>query len=512
MNQYLMLIGQTALFSIVLGDTWTCANDESKTYADVGKCLVENRADVLLITSEELKDAWNNFSNWKTRTGRPAKIVTVEEIKDSYSGRDVQAKIRSCCLDHIEHQNTKWVILGGDSKGRSGHVPDRDTHHAEFFKYKNLPTDIYYLSQRDWDTNDDGIYGKFADDMDDVDYTHPQATIGRIPVRTAQDVKDYTTKVIDYESEYPLGDFAKQMVYTCAVEHANPKLNTSKSDVRAQWTESQIQQFFVDHTPWDKEDAGDHDLVAENWLSMINEGNYGKIHMHGHGLNQLWVLENDSLVTKETVEQLTNEHAYPVMTTVSCFTGQFDSFRDPCITESMLRKSSAGAIAIIAPSREGIPVFHERSDFAKMMTEGKMDGTTETLTRFWQHALNENLTLGEALRSAKNDMETHARKTDGYHFVQCELNLLGDPTLDIRARAVTPIESKAQLKESKLVVSGVKDCGVCVWDGADFYQVVATSSVDTVSIDLSTAKNATVKVAAFGPSKNTWTAQIKTQK
>ena len=29
------------------------------------------------------------------------------------------------------------------------------------------------------------------------------------------------------------------------------------------------------------------------------------------------------------------------------------------------------------------------------MTEGKMDGTTKTLTLFWRHALTRNLTTGE---------------------------------------------------------------------------------------------------------------------
>lgn len=478
--------------------------------AKVGKYFVSHRADILLITSEELADSWTEFAQWKTKTGRPTKIVTVSQIEDSFDGNDKQAKIRQCCLDHIDSQNTRWVILGGDSRGRKGgHVTDRDTHHADFFKYKNLPTDIYYISPTDWDANDDGIYGKFDDDMEAVSYTNPKASIGRIPVRTTEDVAAYTQKVIHYESMYPEGKFAHRMMYTCAESHANPKLNSSKEILEENWAKGDIQQFFVNSTPWDQEEDGDHDLSSENWLEMFNSKAVSKIHMHGHGLNHLWVLENKSTVTAETVDELKNEYAYPVMTTVSCFTGQFDSFRDPSITESMLRKDMAGAIAIIAPSREGIPVFHDPSDMRLMMTEGKMDGTTETLTRFWKHALNsESSTIGEAFRAAKMDMETHARKTDGYHFVQCELNLLGDPTLDARSKPVEPIKVKVTRSGTKAKLSVAKDCEVCIWDGEDFYKTMKPGANGDLEFDFGDRKVDELSISVYGKDRNTKSLEL----
>ena len=208
-----------------------------------GLSLVEGRADVLLITSEELKESWNKFAQWKTKTGKPTKIITVDEIEQHFEGDDIQAKIRQCCLQHIKKQNTEWVILGGDSHGtKGGQVPDRDTHHKEFYKYKNIPTDIYYISKGDWDANDDGIYGQFSEDLDAVDYTHPDASIGRIPVRTAEDVAAYTQKVIKYETEYPKDHFATSMIYTCAEKHANPKLISSKDAVQEAWSKDETER------------------------------------------------------------------------------------------------------------------------------------------------------------------------------------------------------------------------------------------------------------------------------
>ena len=483
---------------------------EEKDNLSTGDYQVLNRADVLLITSDELRDSWNDFAVWKTKTGKPTKIITTTEIDENFPGDDLQAKIRACCLQHIEKQQTEWVILGGDSRGKKGgHVPDRDTHHEEFYKYKNLPTDIYYISKGNWDANDDGIYGQFSEDLDAVDYTHPDASIGRIPVRSVEDVAAYTQKVIKYETEYPEDNFATSMIYTCAETHANPKLNSSKDSLEETWPNGKIQQFFVDKTPWDEEEDGDYDLSTENWTTMINENQAGKMHIHGHGLKDRWVLEKRSYVMADTVDELKNSSAYPVMTTVSCFTGQFDSFSDPCITESMIRKEDGGAIAIIAPSREGIPVFHEASDMKLMMTEGKMDGTTETLTLFWQHAIKDGLTLGHAFREAKQEMTTHARKTDGYHFVQCELNLLGDPTLDIRAESVSNIDATAKLKGGKLLVTGVKDCTVCVWSG-DSYEIKQADSLDKLEFQVPENPES-VRISASAPSRNTWSTEFVTR-
>ena len=475
---------------------------------------ITDRADILLVTSDELASAWNDFAIWKTKTGRPTKIITLSEIEETFEGIDLQDKIRQACLAHIKDEQTRWVILGGDSRGRNrGVVPDRDTDHTGFYKYGNLPTDIYYLSEANWDANDDGVFGSFEDDMEAVEYTNKDATIGRIPVRTAEDIAAYTSKVIGYEAAYPTDDFSQRFVYTCPERGAYPKLETSRQELMSQWKGGEVEQFFAAKSPWDGKQDGDYDLSAKNWVEMINSGRASKMHMHGHGILPMWILEDESKITADSVEKLKNKNAYPVVTTVSCFTGHFDSLKDPSITESMLRLPDAGAIAIIAPSREGIAVFHERSDMRLMVTEGKMDGTTETLTKFWQHALNGEATIGEAFRAARVDMTEDGKKTDGYHFVQCELNLLGDPSLDPRASKADAINANVELTRenvaSQLAISNAANCQVCVWDGEQGYwvQELGTNGSTKVSLGENVAKK--YHVAVFGTGKNTFHTTVE---
>jgi hypothetical protein len=473
-------------------------------------------ATVLLITSDKLADSWKPFVEWKTRTGRAVKTVTVESIEKQYKGRDIQEKIRACCLDHIKRCATGWVILGGDSgPDNGGQVPDRDTVHRVFGKkYDDIPTDIYYVSEGDWDADDDGVYGDFKKDRDSIAYTNKKACIGRIPVRTAQDVASYTEKVIAYESKYPATKFATSMVYTCPEAGAYPKLGTSRKVLAGIWKKAELMHFFASRTPWDGDRPGDHDLNPENWVKLINKKTAGKMHIHGHGFLPVWILEKRTKVSEKHVRQLTNRDAYLAITTVSCFTGQFDGKKDPAITECMLRCPKAGAVLAIAPAREGVPAFHDpRKDFRLMVTEGKMDGTTATMTNYWKHALGEGLTAGEAFRAAKADLAEDAKKTAAYHFVQCELNLLGDPTLDLRAACPsTPkLEVPAVIKVGKQklkVGTSAPGSTICLWKGDEVYEVVKADAGGAAQAEVECKSPGKLLVTVSGPSLNVASGKI----
>ncbi|MHC4779226.1 MAG: C25 family cysteine peptidase, partial [Planctomycetota bacterium] len=201
---------------------------------------------VLLVTAESLEEAWAPFVRWKTRLGKAATVVTVEEISKKYEGADIQEKIRACCLDHIEKHGTRWVVLGGDSEpGGKGLVPDRDTpHKCMSVNYSDIATDAYYISDKDWDADDDGVYGDFVKDRPEIAYSNEKACIGRIPVRTAEDVDAYTAKVVAYESKYPGGTFATTLVQTCPERGAYPKLSTSKGVLEKAWSPGKVLLFF----------------------------------------------------------------------------------------------------------------------------------------------------------------------------------------------------------------------------------------------------------------------------
>lgn len=387
---------------------------------------------VLLISPPELGDAWQGYAEMRGAQGTAMKVVMTDEIAQKYTHGDLQNKIRLCVREHIEKENFDTVILGGDSSLEGGLVPDRDTFHMNMWgNDPDIPTDIYFLSETSWDLDGDGIYGEFEEDRAAISYPDGSLAIGRIPVRTVEDVKMYGEKV----KLYLEGEAVDELAMTCEVRGAYAKvLKSGRQLIPEAWPEGKVSFFFNDFTTWDSEGhEGEFDLSPENLGAKFSEGEIDKWHIHGHGLIDRWVLEDKESFSYEDVAKLRNRRPL-VLTTVSCFTGHFDAEQDPSITEAMIRQPYGGAVLIVAPAREGKPHFHHpEKDFRLMVRNGKLDGTTMTMTSFWIAALGEQgASAGHALALSKAWSVDDARQSATYHQGLCELNLLGDPSLPVK--------------------------------------------------------------------------------
>jgi len=469
---------------------------------------------VLLVTADELAEAWQPFAHWKTSNGKLTSIVTVGQIEDAYEADSIQEKIRLCVRDHIDNHKTQWVILGGDClPGGKGLVPGghMTVHRGE---PDGIPTDIVYLSPTNWDADGDGIYGEFKDDREAITYPDGSVGLGRIPVRTVEDVAAFTAKVLSYESEYPTDSFAKNMIYTCTDQPAYPKVRNSWDGYVSKSWNGEMGRFFSKETPWDEEDKpGSFPLSAENLVNLLNRKSTGKLHIHGHGHLPAWVLE-ESAFTEQHVGQLKNKAAYPLITTVSCNTGEYDSKQDPSIVEQLLRRPNAGSVAVVAPIRTGKAHFARQSDFRLMVSEGKLDGTTLTMTRYWVHGLGDSATTGHAMMKAKNEMAEDAAASPSYHLCVCELNLLGDPTLDMRAEAPRQAEVgiSTETNGEKVSVSVKSDAPgstICLWNEKNEYHTVTADDEGDGKFVVETSGRYLVSVSGANLNSSIKTVEVK---
>jgi hypothetical protein len=147
-----------------------------------------------------------------------------------------------------------------------------------------------------------------------------------------------------------------------------------------------------------------------------------------------------------------------------------------------------------------------------MVQEGKLDGTTMTMTRYWQNGLA-GATTGEAITAVKKSLEADARKTAAFHLCICELNLLGDPTL--RFRAVSPkkptIEVVGGIKVGKQRVRIKTDspgATVCLWKGQEVYEVAIAGWDGCVSLNVAPKSPGDILITAAGAGLNTAQIQV----
>ncbi len=461
-------------------------------------------AEVLVITGSDLAKAWLPYAIWKTRKGLPTKIMTVEQIARTYEAEGIQEKIRMCVREHIEEHRTSWVVLGGDCVPGGGVVPGGHTT-VHKMEPAGIPTDIVYLSETSWDADGDGVLGEWKDDREAISYPDGSVGLGRVPVRTVEDVAAFTAKVISYESEYPTDGFAETMLFTSADERSSLKVIRSWEDYISPMWAGQESRLFAGDT--DDAEGDDDALSADNLLKRFNAGQFGKMHIHGHGELDRWILEEGDFRIGN-VGAMANGGAYPLMTTVSCNTGEYDSLRDPSIVESILRQAGAGSVAVVAPIRTGKMHFHERSDFDLMLSEGKLDGSTMMLTRYWLNAMTVKHNTGQALASAASDMAADAEKSAGFHLCICEFNLLGDPTLPVHAaRPVTPevdVPDAIPLGTAKLSINtNAPGASICVWKAGEIYGTFVTNSDGDTEIDLEPITKGSLLVTLSGRGLNT---------
>jgi len=74
------------------------------------------RVEYLVLTGQDLVEAWAPLVEWKRQTGLAAHVVAVEDVLSNplYRGADEPETIRNFLKDLYWKWGLSWVLLGGD--------------------------------------------------------------------------------------------------------------------------------------------------------------------------------------------------------------------------------------------------------------------------------------------------------------------------------------------------------------------------------------------------------------
>ena len=391
-----------------------------------------NARHYLLITSNDLANAFQPLVDRRISQDFSGELITVDAIDSTYNGVDIQEKIRNCVMEHYDPCTPLFLALGGDESV----IPVRYCFPRE--GTGRIPTDLYYadIDGGSWDLDGDGIYGE-VDDVS-VEMLTPEVYIGRIPVREPDEVSAYINKVVTYELASPDGfshsmlTFGEMAIYSGNdrpedFRHHDP---VSKEeilqtqwyicDVQPYWQATPFHLFSQGITPWDTSRCGDYALTPYHVVEKISQG-YHFVKFHAHGGFAEWMLDPSNRGGFRTIHAAALTNSIPfILWAGGCTSAGYDcSTLDPTLSEVFIRNPHGGAVVVFGHNRDV--------------------GANRTQPALWRQIFQKKVRcLGRAFANAQavNAPIIMNKPHDSYGFItgipnQFKITFLGDPAINL---------------------------------------------------------------------------------
>ena len=233
----------------------------------------------------------------------------------------------------------------------------------------------------------------------------PDIFVGRLPVNNEDELQAVVAKIIEYESMPQKGEWLNRMlliggngrIFRTQTEYLVKNVLPPRFELRRLYT------YLDTRLESDPYYGGTSELIDyfDSGLFLVN--------FMGHGGGAIWA--DNSLMRIEDVSRLSNQGKYPIITSMTCFTGSFDIPHWQTLSEHMLLTPEVGSPAIWASSGLG----WAREDFAIVRELFEL-----------MRIYGNQLTLGEYLAAAKINYISKNLSALGFSILN-QYNLLGDP-------------------------------------------------------------------------------------
>ena len=98
-------------------------------YLPHASSFTNQSVDYLIITDSEFEAVIEPLAIWKTQKGLTTLMITVDDIKSRFSGRNIPEQIKNCITYYYNNNQTVWVLLAGDHE----HIPSQNFAFYENF-------------------------------------------------------------------------------------------------------------------------------------------------------------------------------------------------------------------------------------------------------------------------------------------------------------------------------------------------------------------------------------------
>ncbi len=390
-----------------------------------GRVLIEN--DILLITANNLKSAFNDYAVFKRSTGFIVKVLGVESIYSGYTGADEQEKIRNCIISHYQNYGTSYVILGGDSDPVDPNqdiIPHRGLYVNDgTWSDADIPSDMYYAClDGNWNNNDNNKWGEPGEY--DI---YAEVAVGRLCVDNATEIANITNKLIFYQNAPVKPDIQKALMlgeYLGLGSYGGDCKDqiTNGSSAHGFTTEG-LPVYFSVNTLFDRDydwynmDVFQHfNLTGINLLNHLGHAHVTSNMKIGNSQINLSNFQNDGI-----------SRGYVIGYSQGCYSGSFDNrdangtyLSSDCFAEN-ITTFSRGEVAMVANSRYGFYAYNNTNSSSQYLDR-----------QFFDAICGEGITaIGNTINDAREDNAGFMNSWGQMRWVIYGSNLLGDPSMDI---------------------------------------------------------------------------------
>lgn len=424
----------------------------------------------LIITKNNFKNAFQPLADWKRKKGVPSKIITVEDIEQTYTSDKTHKRIKECIKEMCENNGTLFVLLGGDVETIPTFyccVEGARAGNPDF-----IPADIYYssLEDLDWDSDGDGKSATIRDNVSIV----PNIYVTRASVTTVEEVNIFVDRIIDYEKSPNFTNLFLQAGgnlngYLTGEALANKIYN----DVISGSIRLESVKYFDTYTssglPFTMQGFSDELAKGYQFAEVISHGGSDN-YSYRYGYDGTLHFYNLQLATSQ------NNIGHTLITTTSCHTNSFDQeevyYPNPCLSEALMRNPNSGIIGYLGSSREG-------------WYNGNINPTIELSLSyekdFYERLLNTDTQFprvkhfGALVNFIKHTHLPYIDSIPQYRWLHFSINALGDPETPIfNTYPLTNYSATAESNGGTLTVdAGVDGAKVCISsaDNGTFYEV-----------------------------------------
>jgi hypothetical protein len=379
--------------------------------------IISNQYDLLILTTDELKNGFEPLASQHNATGTRTIIRTLSDV-GGCTPEDIRAYLQTAYTT----LGIRYILLGGDAdvvpakmlwvEGMDENVTPYETDMPADLYYACLDGTYNYDGDDKWGEPTDGDNGGDVDLIADV-------YVGRACVDTLDEVSNFVQKTVEYLSLKPgetyLGDVTLAGEYlgdygiaSYGGTYLDQLINGSTDD--GYTTVGIPAEYYRINKVYD---SPGYSWPASTLISLINNGVYIINHL-GHAS-----YEYNMRMTTGDVNGLTNTHNFCFVYSQGCMSGGFDNPEGgDCIAEYFTVKNTHGAFAGIWNARYGF--------FWSYST----DGDSQRLDRqFWDAVFGEHIReIGRANHDSKED-NLFLIQRSCIRWCYYETNLFGDPAV-----------------------------------------------------------------------------------